>query len=523
MWKPGGSNPFSMINIVIATYWLTVFHFARREAGTITPTEAATARSPVTASSRPTITTTIQASILETASSETSAAATSSLSAIGSRSVPSVVTWLRRRATTPSAQSVIAARMKMAAAISAWTRDEEIRNTMSSGTATMRMRVSPMGRFTRRLRPKRRMAGLLSAPWNDLVNAREIDRDERGRVQAQARADVGAPAGGAEPPRPGRVLREARHVRGVAAAHGERREGRRARRGAPGGGAGALHEKSGARVVFERASTPLARAHDDDVQPTAGGPARRGAHVDEGGHPHGPGLARGEECPGAITGREVDGPAVDALDRELDGRVAQVEPGNRLATALTRPQPGVRALPRCHPPGLRGGSRRRERKAAQGWGADPEAGRVQVDEPLGVPLTVDGVRFEGGEVGPVEGAWRAAADDDDVALVEPDPHRARDVARALVHQGLERLALGREPEAVVDHLGVARHEGVAQMEHLAVERERLERPARDVHDRAAGCLVYAPRLHSDEPVLDEVDAPDSVLAAQPVEPGEQRY
>src|SRR2546426_12698501 len=120
--------------------------------------------------------------------------------------------------------------MNMAAAISAWTRDEEIRNTMSSGTATMRMRVSPMGRFTRRLRPKRRMAGPLSAPWNDLVNAREVDRDERGRVQAQARADVGAPSGGAEPPRPGRGLTEARHVRGVAAAHGERREGRGARR-----------------------------------------------------------------------------------------------------------------------------------------------------------------------------------------------------------------------------------------------------------------------------------------------------
>src|SRR6266446_4720770 len=304
MWKPGGSNPFSMISIVIATYWLTVFHFARREAGTITPTEAATARSPVTASSRPTIATTIQASILEIASSETSAAATSSLSAIGSRSVPSVVTWLRRRATTPSAQSVIAARMKMAAAISAWTRDEEIRNTMSSGTATMRMRVSPMGRFTRRLRPKRRMAGPLSAPWNDLVNAREVDRDERGRVQAQARADVGAPSGGAEPPRPGRVLPEARHVRGVAAAHGERREGRRARRGAPGGGA-------------------------------------------------------------------------DALDRELDGRVAQVEPGNRLATALTRRQRGVGALRRCQPPGLGGIGDRRDRNAAVGERGDHRRGGPQ--------------------------------------------------------------------------------------------------------------------------------------------------
>ena len=49
---------------MIATYWLTVFHLASREAGTIDAHAAATARSPVTASSRPMITTTIQASIL---------------------------------------------------------------------------------------------------------------------------------------------------------------------------------------------------------------------------------------------------------------------------------------------------------------------------------------------------------------------------------------------------------------------------------------------------------------------------
>src|SRR5437773_719608 len=237
MWKRGGSNPFSMISIVIATYWLTVFHFARREAGTIT----------------------------------------------------------------------------------AWTRDEEIRNTMSRGTATMRVRVSPMGRFTQRLRPQRRMAEVLSASGNDLVNAREVDRDECGRVQAQARGDVGAPSGGDQPPRPGRVVPQTRHVPGVAPAHGERRERRRARRGAPSGGPDLLHEKAGARVVFERASTPLAGAHDDDVQPVPGRPARRGAQVDEGGHPHRPCLARREKCPGAVTGREVDGPAADTLERELDG------------------------------------------------------------------------------------------------------------------------------------------------------------------------------------------------------------
>src|SRR5438874_11817846 len=33
---------------------------------------------------------------------------------------------------------------------------------------------------------------------------------------------------------------------------------------------------------------------------------------------------------------------------------------------------------------------------------------------------------------------------------------------------------------ILDHLGVALHERVAQMEHLAVERERLDGPARGV-------------------------------------------
>ena len=81
-------------------------------------------------------------------SSDTSAAATSSLSATGSSRVPSVVTWLRRRATTPSSQSVNDAATKMAAAIRAWTRDDEMRNRMSSGAATIRV-IVPASRLAK--------------------------------------------------------------------------------------------------------------------------------------------------------------------------------------------------------------------------------------------------------------------------------------------------------------------------------------------------------------------------------------
>ena len=42
--------------------------------------------------------------------------------------------------------------MKMAAAMSAWTRDDEMRKRISNGTATIRVIVRPIGRFTPRHR-----------------------------------------------------------------------------------------------------------------------------------------------------------------------------------------------------------------------------------------------------------------------------------------------------------------------------------------------------------------------------------
>ena len=60
------------------------------------------------------------------------------------------------------------------------------------------------------------------------------------------------------------------------------------------------------------------------------------------------------------------------------------------------------------------------------------------------------------------------------------------------------------------------------MHRLAVERERLDRAVRDMQDGAAGRLVDAARLHADEAVLDQIDAADAVVAAELVEPRQQR-
>src|SRR5919204_170521 len=330
--------PFSRMSIVTATYWLTVFHLASREAGTTTPWPADTARSPVTASSRPMITTTTHAAILSMVSSETRAAATSSLSAIGSSSVPSVVTSLRRRASTPSSQSVSAAAMKMAAAMSAWTRELEIRKRINSGTATMRVRVRPIGKFTLRSRSPRAWAASLSARGDDLVNVGTVDRHDAGGIQGQARSDVRRASAGGQVARPRRVARQPGDVLAV----GPRRRGRLlggGRRAGPGlTRQQPLGDQAGAHVVLERAGPPLPRAQQQHVATGAQRPRGGRAQIHERGHADGGGAARGEQGARAVAGGHDDGAPAHPRRRELERRVAEVEALERLTAPLARHQ-----------------------------------------------------------------------------------------------------------------------------------------------------------------------------------------
>ena len=149
--------------------------------------------------------------------------------------------------------------------------------------------------------------------------------------------------------------------------------------------------------------------------------------------------------------------------------------------------------------------------------------RVEPDEALGVLLVVGAlVVLEGDERRRIERVRALAAGHHHVALVELEPHLALDVLLALVDQRLQHLALGREPEAVVDQLGVARHQLVLEMRRAAVERDRLDAAMRRQQDGAAGRLVDAARLHADEAVLDQIDAADAVGLAERVELREQR-
>src|SRR5262249_45152573 len=101
--------------------------------------------------------------------------------------------------------------------------------------------------------------------------------------------------------------------------------------------------------------------------------------------------------------------------------------------------------------------------------------RVEPDEAGGVALVVGNRTFlEGDEILIVERIRALAPDHADASLVELEPHIAGHVGLRLVDRSLQHLALGREPEPVVDQLGVFRHQLVFEMRGAAVERDLLD-------------------------------------------------
>src|SRR5215813_9632925 len=143
--------------------------------------------------------------------------------------------------------------------------------------------------------------------------------------------------------------------------------------------------------------------------------------------------------------------------------------------------------------------------------ADAEAQGAEVDEALGVALAVHLVGLEGDEVRAIQRSRGSPAGDRDRAFVELESHGAGDVALNLVDQALQGQALRCEPEPVIDHLRVARNQGIAQVQHLAIQRERLDRPVSRVQNGATGRLVDPAGLHADEAIFHEVDAADAML------------
>jgi hypothetical protein len=154
---------------------------------------------------------------------------------------------------------------------------------------------------------------------------------------------------------------------------------------------------------------------------------------------------------------------------------------------------------------------------AEGGGFEAEA--VEADEAGGVVLIVGfaGVGFHGGDVFAVEAEGGLASGGHDVAFVEFQSDLTGDGFLAFGDEGLQGVALGGEPEAVVDELGVFGDEGVAQGHDFAVHGEAFDLAMANVKDGTAGGFVDAAAFHADEAVFDHVDAADAVATAEAVE------
>ena len=97
---------------------------------------------------------------------------------------------------------------------------------------------------------------------------------------------------------------------------------------------------------------------------------------------------------------------------------------------------------------------------------------VELDEAGRVAVVVgDGAFLEGYEVLVVKRVRALAADHRDITLVKLEPHLAADEFLAAVNGSLEHCALRGEPEAVIDKLGIFRHQLVLEMHGTAVERD----------------------------------------------------
>ena len=74
---------------------------------------------------------------------------------------------------------------------------------------------------------------------------------------------------------------------------------------------------------------------------------------------------------------------------------------------------------------------------------------------------------------------------------------------------------------VVDKLGVLDGQHITHAHDLTIDGQRLQIEVRMIEKRSTGCLIAAPALHTDKPVLDDIDAPDAMLASDLVEVFEQ--
>jgi hypothetical protein len=108
--------------------------------------------------------------------------------------------------------------------------------------------------------------------------------------------------------------------------------------------------------------------------------------------------------------------------------------------------------------------------------------------------------------------------DDDVSLEQRKPDRPIDRLLAGIQATHDKFPLRTEPEAIVQDLAeLGSQETVTERADVAVEREAFEVHVSLTKDGGTRSLVASARLYTDEPILDNVDPPNTVFACERIE------
>src|SRR5260221_1965922 len=151
-----------------------------------------------------------------------------------------------------------------------------------------------------------------------------------------------------------------------------------------------------------------------------------------------------------------------------------------------------------------------------------QAQGIQLNEAGRIALVIGaGIFFESDMLQRIEALRRLAADHGDIALVELQADIAFDMLLRFIDQGLQHLTFGREPEAVIDELGITWHQLVLEMAGAAIEGQALDAAMGGMQDGAAGCFIDAARFHADKTVLHQIQPANAIGLAELVQFGEQ--
>src|SRR5690606_18201723 len=134
----------------------------------------------------------------------------------------------------------------------------------------------------------------------------------------------------------------------------------------------------------------------------------------------------------------------------------------------------------------------------------------QAHEALAVGVVEAVGRVVGGEPVVVEAVVAAPADHVAAVRLQAQAHLAGDVPLRRVDERVERLLERREPQAVVDELGVAVLEGDLLALQVALEGDALEVAVRRDQRQRTRRLVGLPALDADTAVLHHVEPAPAV-------------